>query len=257
MSAHDEPVAFVTGGARGIGYGIAERLAGNGWRVVIADIDGDAGREAAEAITRSGSAEFRPCDVTDEASVSEAMTTAHGEHGRLDGLVNNAGVADPHGAPVEQLELADWRAVLDTNLTGAFLCTKHAAAHLRERGAGAIVNIASTRALQSEPDSEAYAASKGGLLALTHALAISLGPTIRVNAVSPGWIDVSRIRPAHEQYSADIEASDHAQHPAGRVGTVADIAALTAFLLSEEAAFITGQNHVADGGMSRRMIYGN
>lgn len=254
MNESDQPVGLVTGAARGIGYGIAERLSRDGWRVVIADVDPDAGHEAATALAATGTVHCVSCDVADERSVAEAIRSVHAHHGRIDGLVNNAGVAAPHGAPIEQLPLADWHRVLETNLTGAFLCAKHAAPHLRERR-GAIVNMASTRALQSEPDSEAYAASKGGLLALTHALAISLGPAVRVNAVSPGWIDVSRQRPAREQYSAEIEASDHAQHPSGRVGTVADIAALTAFLLSQEAAFITGQNHVADGGMSRRMIY--
>ena len=121
--------------------------------------------------------------------------------------------------------------------------TKHAAPHLR-RVRGAIVNIASTRALQSEPDTEAYAAAKGGLVALTHALAMSLGPQVRVNCVSPGWIAHSRVK-----------KKDHAQHPVGRVGRDRDVAELVAFLLSDAAGFATGQNYVLDGGMTRKMIY--
>jgi NAD(P)-dependent dehydrogenase (short-subunit alcohol dehydrogenase family) len=126
-----------------------------------------------------------------------------------------------------------------------FLMAKHAAAHLR-RTRGAMVNIASTRALQSEPDTEAYAASKGGIVALTHALALSLGPEVRVNCVSPGWIDTG---------TAKLSRGDHLQHPVGRVGRPADVAALAAFLLSNAAGFATGQNYVLDGGMTRKMIY--
>src|SRR5690606_26702166 len=110
---------------------------------------------------------------------------------------------------------------------------------------GAVVNIASTRALQSEANSEAYAASKGGVVALTHALAISWGPDIRVNCISPGWIDTSD--DVSEVSAATLSAQDHAQHPVGRVGQVEDVAELVSFLLSPRAGFITGQNIVLDG----------
>jgi len=120
---------------------------------------------------------------------------------------------------------------------------KHCVPQLR-RHRGAIVNIASTRALQSEPDTEAYAAAKGGLVGLTHALAISLGPEVRVNCVSPGWIARESVR-----------RKDHAQHPVGRVGHGEDIAGIVAYLLSDAAGFVTGQNFVVDGGMTKKMIY--
>jgi NAD(P)-dependent dehydrogenase (short-subunit alcohol dehydrogenase family) len=165
--------------------------------------------------------------------------------GRLDALVNNAGIASPESGPVEKLALSEWRRRIGVNLTGAFLMTKHAVPHLR-RARGAIVNIASTRALQSEPDTEAYAAAKGGMVALTHALAISLGPKVRVNCVSPGWINTR---------NAKLSRADHAQHPVGRVGRAEDVAELVAFLLSDAAGFATGQNYVLDGGMTRKMIY--
>jgi len=124
-----------------------------------------------------------------------------------------------------------------------------------QRTKGAIVNIASTRAIQSEPNTEAYSASKGGILALTHSLAMSLGPDIRVNCISPGWIDVSEWKKSQQAKKPHLTKMDHAQHPAGRVGKPEDIAALVAFLISDEAGFITGQNFVVDGGMTKKMIY--
>jgi NAD(P)-dependent dehydrogenase (short-subunit alcohol dehydrogenase family) len=134
------------------------------------------------------------------------------------------------------------------------LFAKHAAPALKARG-GAIVNIASTRALMSEPNTESYAASKGGIVALTHALAASLGPDVRVNCISPGWIDVSRWKKPSKRKPAQLRPEDHAQHLAGRVGRPEDIAGLAAYLIGPESSFITGANFVVDGGMTRKMIY--
>lgn len=223
-------VALVTGAAQGIGRGIARHLAGLGWEVAVADV-------------KPGEFLYVRCDVSREAQVRDCIRKVVKRFGRLDALVNNAGIADPHTGPVEKLALAQWNRRIGVNLTGPFLMAKHAAPHLR-RSRGAIVNIASTRALQSEPQTEAYAAAKAGLVGLTHALAMTLGPDVRVNCVSPGWI-------AH----APVRRKDHVQHPVGRVGRDEDIAALVAFLLSEEAGFTTGQNFVVDGGMTRKMIY--
>lgn len=242
-------VALVTGAARGIGLGIAERLVRDGWQVVLADIDGP---ECEQAATRLGpAARAIALDVRDEEQVREAIRRTEEWHGGLDALVNNAGISDPHSGPLEGLDLADWQRWLDTSLTGAFLLAKHALPLLRRRR-GAIVNISSTRALQSEPDTEAYAASKGGLDAFTHALAVSAGPEVRVNAIRPGWIDT---RGPGQQQAEPLSAQDHTQHPAGRVGQPGDIAALTAFLLGPDSGFVTGQIWTADGGMTRRMLY--
>lgn len=247
-------VAIVTGGGQGIGRGIAQRLLAEGMRVAIAEIDAAAGAATARELSAQGEIICLPTDVTDEQQVARAVEQTLAAFGRIDGLVANAGIANPNNAPLEQLQLADWNRLLATNLTGPLLCARATAAALRSAG-GAIVNIASTRALQSEPDSEAYAASKGGLLALTHALASSLGPQVRVNAISPGWIDVRALKHRRPAEIPLLSETDHAQHPAGRVGEADDIAALAAFLLSPRAGFITGQNYVADGGMTRRMIY--
>ncbi len=226
-----DKVALVTGGAQGIGEGIARLLAARGWHVAVADL-----RKNPEFFSVK-------TDVSREGEVRGCVRQTVRRFGRLDALVNNAGIADPHSGPVEKLALKEWNRRIGVNLSGAFLMTKHAAAHLR-RARGAIVNIASTRALQSEPDSEAYAAAKAGLVGLTHALALSLGPQVRVNCISPGWI-------AHKP----VRKKDQAQHPVGRVGRDQDVAELVAYLISDAAGFVTAQNFVIDGGMTRKMIY--
>jgi NAD(P)-dependent dehydrogenase (short-subunit alcohol dehydrogenase family) len=248
----ERKIAIVTGGAQGIGKGVSAGLLAAGYGVVIADSDPEAGRETLGEL--GGAAWFVAADVADEASVAACVAAAVAHGGRLDAVVNNAGIARAPRVPVEQLTLESWNRQLGVNLTGAFLMAKHAAPHLRATR-GAIVNVASTRALQSEANTEAYSASKGGLVALTHALAVSLGPAVRVNCVSPGWIDVSGWQKAARRKPATLSAADHAQHPAGRVGTPEDIAAMVAFLLSDAAGFVTGQNFVVDGGMTRKMIY--
>ncbi|MBE9607060.1 SDR family oxidoreductase [Acetobacteraceae bacterium H6797] len=230
----DQRTVLITGAASGIGLAAAERMLGEGWRVVIAD-RAERGPGIAARYVRT--------DVSDEAAVTALIDGIEKEEGRLDGLVCNAGFMIRK--PIAELSLAEWSSVLATNLTSTFLLVKAGEALLRA-AKGSVVTIASTRAHQSEPDTESYAASKGGLLALTHALAISLGPDIRVNCVSPGWIDTK---------GEPLRPQDHTQHPVGRVGRPADTAALIAWLLGRESGFVTGSEFVIDGGMTRKMIY--
>jgi len=245
---------IVTGGAQGIGKGIAKHLLAAGYAVVIADIDTAAGEEISQEYKGLGKVLFIPTDVADENSARECVSLSIDRFQRLDALINNGGIAQAHSGPVEKLSLHSWNKVIATNLTGCFLMAKHAVPHLRLTH-GAIVNIASTRAFQSEPDTEAYSTSKGGLISLTHSLAVSLGPDIRVNCISPGWIDVSTWKKKSGRKTSSLSTEDHAQHPAGRVGTPADIAELVGYLISESAGFVTGQNFIADGGMTKKMIY--
>lgn len=247
-------VVLVTGGAQGIGRGIAQAVLGAGGAVVIGDTDMDAARACLADWDAGAAAMAVRLDVSREPSVRRFVEAALAAYGHIDGLVNNAAIADPDNGPVERLELAQWNRVLAANLTSAYLCTRHATAALKDAG-GAVVNIASTRATQSEPDTEAYAAAKGGLVALTHALAVSLGPDVRVNCISPGWVPTDAWRKPASRRRPSLTRKDHTQHPAGRVGSPEDIGALAVHLLSPQSGFTTGANLVVDGGMSRRMRY--
>lgn len=253
MSLKDK-VAIVTGGGQGIGKAIAQRFLEEGLKVVIAEIDEEAGKETEAQYSSLGEIKFIPTDIASEAVVKKAIAETVESFGRLDILVNNAAIANPENVPIEDLSLESWNQTMAVNLTGTFLCTKYAVPHLRKHQ-GAIVNIASTRALMSEPDTEAYSTAKGGIVAFTHALANSLGPDIRVNCISPGWIAVSDWQKQSSTKEPELTEQDHKQHPAGRVGKPEDIAAMVVYLASPAAAFITGANFVVDGGMTRKMIY--
>ena len=245
--------AIVTGGAQGIGRGIVSELLERGWEVAVMDLDDEAG-VAMMAETGNDRLRFFCGDVSDEPHVREFVSFSADLMGGLNLLVNNAGMAVACSGPVEELELEQWTRIISVNLTGAFLMSKHAVPHLRLSG-GTIINIGSTRALQSEPHGEAYAATKGGLASLTHAMAVSLGPAIRVNCIHPGWIEVGNWKKPAVRTSPVHTEADCSQHPSGRVGTPRDVAELACFLASDAAGFITGQQFVVDGGMTRKMIY--
>ncbi len=238
---------IVTGASNGIGRSIATQFASEKARVIIADIDQVAGSKLQSELRQSGGqAWYIHTDVSDPGSVSGMIAKVTEKTGSVDILINNAGISEFKS--LFELDVSDWDRVLNTNLRGAFLCSREAAKIMRMNRGGAIINIASTRALMSEPGSEAYAASKGGLLALTHALSASLADDrITVNAVSPGWIhtgDYDRLRKI-----------DHDQHLSRRVGKPDDIARACLFLCHPNNNFITGENLVIDGGMTRKMIY--
>jgi len=234
----------VTGGANGIGRAVAQHLLAAGWRVGIIDRPGS-GLKRAFPPRRLRNLLVVEGDVRDEEAISRAVKTLMAQFGRLDAVVSNAGIMIRK--PLRRLTLDEWHRVIDTNLTAAFLLARAAERFLR-KARGAIVLIASTRALMSEANTESYSASKGGLVALTHALAISLGPDVRVNCVSPGWV-------ATKNYGA-LRRKDHAQHPVGRVGKPQDIAEIVSWLLdAKRSGFVTGANVVVDGGMTRKMMY--
>ncbi len=247
MASYKNKIVVITGAGKGIGKAIAKKYAAHEAELVLIDKE-----EAALAKTEKELIEMGAVprsfvlDLTDTEKVVQVFEEIKSLFARVDVLISNAGVGKTI-SPYE-LSLEDWDYVLNTNLRGSFLCSREAAKLMRKHQGGSIVMISSTRALMSEPHTEAYAASKGGILALTHALAMSLGPHhITVNAISPGWIetgDYSQLRPV-----------DHVQHPVGRVGKVEDVARACLFLTDPENSFVTGTNLVVDGGMTRKMIY--
>lgn len=247
-------VVVVTGGAQGIGLCLVHTFARRGARVVFSDVRAAAGRYWERRLRREGSEVlFAHADLGRPADIRRFAKAALRAYGRIDVLINNVGITDM-GRPFLRRPLSEWNRTIAVNLTSHFLCAQLFAPSLI-RAKGCIINIASTRALMSEPDTEPYSASKGGILALTHSLAVTLGPQgVRVNCVSPGWIDTSgwQAKPSPTR----LRRSDHRQHPAGRVGLPEDVAAACLFLADAgSSGYVTGANMVVDGGMTRKMVY--
>jgi NAD(P)-dependent dehydrogenase (short-subunit alcohol dehydrogenase family) len=239
---------IVTGAANGIGRGVVSTFAEKGAKVIIADVDEELGNQVANQIRqKGGEVLFVKTDIRKEAEINRLMEVTNRSYGKIDILINNAGKVlfkSPYDVTVEE-----WDDIMNTNLRSVFLCSREAAKYMRknEKG-GSIVNIASTRALMSEPNAESYAATKGGIVAITHALAASLSEDrITVNAISPGWI--------HTGDESQLTAIDHEQHLSKRVGKPSDIARACLYLTAKENDFVTGTNLVVDGGMTRKMIY--
>lgn len=219
--------AIVTGGAGLIGRAICQRLLDDGLEVASFDLEeGHVGRQI-------------HCNIADEGSVADGVAALGWD--RLDLLVNNGGRTGPLDLDLSTATLADWSGFIDTHLTGAFLMSRAVLPLLHE--GGSIVMMASTRAFMSEGGDFAYAAAKGGMIGLMQALAVHLGPKVRVNAIAPGWITDAQ----------DLTAEDHSQHPVGRVGRPQDIVDAVCYLAA--AGFVTGQVLTVDGGMTRKMIY--
>lgn len=237
-------VAVVTGAASGIGEAIATLFAAEGARVVIGDL-AEAGRAVGERISREGGeAEFVSADVTDEGSVSALMQVAVGRHGRLDILVANAGIPEKK-TPIHALDLADWRRVIDIDLTGVAICNKFAAATMLKSGAGAIVNIASILGHVGQENSNAYSAAKAAVINLTRSVALTYARQgIRANSVAPGYIDT----PLLAQLPDATRQAILTRQPVGRLGRPEEIAEVVAFLASDRASFVTGACINADGG---------
>lgn len=238
---------IVTGGANGIGKAVAKMFCASGYTSIIADIDRKNGeRLMKESSSDNGNAIFIRCDVSKPKEIQKLVNETVQRTGKIDVVINNAGVSE-FVSPFE-LTIEKWDHIINTNLRSCFLLTRDAAEFMKKSGSGAVVNIASTRALMSEKNSEAYAASKGGIVALTHAMAVTLADFgIRVNCISPGWI--------YDGPPEKLRDIDHQQHPSGRVGKPEDIAKACLFLTDPQNSFITGENLVIDGGMTKKMFY--
>lgn len=243
----DDRVAVVTGSASGIGLAIVERLAGDGWRTVITDIDTRAGPvQAARLVAEGFDVSFRQLDVTDEAEVDLVVPAIAAELGRIDAFVNNAGLTT-HGG-IESLGFDAWRRVLSVDLDGVFLGMRAAGRVMLAQGSGSIVNITSVSHERGAPGRSAYVSAKAGVVALTKVGAVEWsGQGVRVNAVAPGYIETPLLRGAIERGAID-EQDVLARIPMGRVATPAEIAGAVAFLASRDAAYITGHTLVVDGG---------
>lgn len=243
----ENQVVVITGSANGIGKEIALTYGENQARLVLIDRD-EEGLQSVATKLKSMGIDFLTfgIDIKDVKSIESVIKTVDEKWGKIDILINNAGVSKFY-SPYEITE-DEWDDIVNNNLKGAFFMARECAKVMKRNGVGRIVNIASTRAFISEPGGEAYGASKGGIISLTHALAISLGEDgILVNSISPGWI--------HTGPNEELRTIDHLQHPAQRVGKPADIAQACLFLTSPENQFITGENITIDGGMTKKMIY--
>lgn len=244
MTNEQQKVALVTGSARGIGLAAAKRFLAEGWRVVLLDIEGELLAQTHKTLAAPGTTLAIHCDVSDADAVAAAFKQAAAHFGRLDALVNNAGIAI--FKPLLETTQADWNRVLAVNLTGPFLCTQAAAPLMRENGGGAIVNITSISALRASTLRTAYGTSKAGLAHLTKQFAVELATLgIRVNAVAPGPVDTAMAKAVH---TPAIRADYHDTIPLNRYGLEEELAEAIFFLCSERASYITGQMLCVDGG---------
>lgn len=255
-------IAIVTGASSGIGQATARALIQAGARVVVADVNRDAGEASAQALRDDGSeAVFVPCDVADATQVQAMVEATVARFGGVDILVNNAGISG--GASLlHDLDLDTWDHVMAVNLRGPFLCAKYALPHLMERR-GVMVNVASTYGLVGAPGAPAYCASKGGVVALTRQLAVDYGPRgVRVNAVCPGYVDTdmggsrARLGPEGQAAANARREAAAARQPLGRQAHVDEIARVIAFLASGASSFMTGSIVTVDGGCTTTFNHG-
>jgi NAD(P)-dependent dehydrogenase (short-subunit alcohol dehydrogenase family) len=244
MTPSPQKVALVTGAARGIGLATAKRFLDEGWRVALLDIEAELLEKATASLANTDNTLALHCDVADAAQVAKALERVASRFGRLDALVNNAGVAV--FAPLLETSDADWNRILAVNLSGPFICTKAAVPLLREAGNGAVVNITSISAVRASTLRSAYGTSKAGLAHLTKQLAVELASLgIRVNGVAPGPVDTAMAKAVH---TPDIRADYHDAIPLNRYGLEEELAEAIFFLSSDRSSYITGQILAVDGG---------
>jgi NAD(P)-dependent dehydrogenase (short-subunit alcohol dehydrogenase family) len=244
MASGSKKVALVTGAARGIGLATAIRFLEEGWHVALLDILGDTLGAAVANLDRAAATLALEADVSDPQAVEAAVAQAHRQFGRIDALVNNAGIAV--FKPLLDVTLEEWQRVLAVNLTGPFLLTRTVAPIMRDQGGGAIVNITSISGLRASTLRVAYGTSKAGLAHLTKQQAAELAQYgIRVNAVAPGPVDTAMAKAVH---TPAIRADYHDHIPLNRYGLESELANAICFLCSDQAAYITGQVLAVDGG---------
>ncbi len=240
-------VATVTGGASGIGRAAVRRLAAEGARVVVADVDSDTGKAAADEVGGM----FVQCDVTSEGEVEALFDTAVEAYGSLDVAFNNAGISPPHDDSILETGLDAWRKVQEVNLTSVYLCCKFAIPHMQRQGKGSIINTASFVAVMGSATSQiSYTASKGGVLAMSRELGVQFAREgIRVNALCPGPVNTPLLQ---ELFAKDPERAQRrlVHIPMGRFAEPEEIAAAVAFLASDDSSFMTASSFLVDGGIS-------
>ena len=255
MARLDGKVAVVTGAASGIGLGTVERLVADGARVLAADIQDEKGEALATRF--KGAVAYRHCDVMEESQIKAAMDDAAAEFGGLDIVFNNAGAGGAMGG-VEETDVAGFRRTLDLLLVSVMAGVKHALPHLKARGGGAIINTASIAGTEAGWGPLAYSTAKGAVIHFTRCAAADLSQhKIRINAICPGLIATSifgaslgMARPVADQMAALVADKGGPMQPMGRAGAPADIAAMVAFLASDDASFITGTHFIVDGGIT-------
>jgi len=244
MAEYERKWVLVTGGERGIGLGIVSEMLSRDYAVIVAGVDDEAAAGNLDCDDKT--LIYKHVDVGREDEVRALFDWIGQSALSLVGVISNAGLAEGTYCSVTEMDVVQWRRVIDVNLNAAFLISKYGIPALKGESVS-MVFIASIRSFQTDPYGEAYAASKGGLISFVRALALSEGPRLRANSISPGWIHTGDV--------AELSPEDHRVHPAGRVGLTQDVAKLAAYLLSENSGFITGQDFIVDGGISLKLPY--